>query len=164
MKYFLIILLFAICVFLGFLFSLKFKRRAKFFKSLILLSQKLDVGINFSRERLQNLFTELEEATKKDLAGLHENYIEYLKGEQDLSSTVLFKNISFLKDGEKDIVFMFFKMLGRTDVESQTKEIKNFQIRFEELSNSATIDNKKYGSLSLKMGVILGLISVVILW
>ncbi len=164
MKYLLITIVFIICVFIGILFSRKYKRRAKFFKALVLLTQKLDIGINFSRERLQNIFKDLDENIKKDLLNIQENYLLYLNGKEELSNDVLLKNINILKDAEKEVVLMFFKMLGRTDVESQSKEIKNFQLRFEEFSSIATADNKKYGSLSLKMGVIFGLLSVVILW
>ena len=47
MKWILIAVIFGVCVFIGFMFSLKYKRRSNFFKALVLLAQKLDVGINF---------------------------------------------------------------------------------------------------------------------
>ncbi len=164
MKWILIAIVFIACIIIGYVFSLKYKRRANFFKALILLSQKLDIGINFSRERLQNLFAGLDEGIKKDLNNLTENYISYLQENSDLTSEKLFKGINLLKDNEKEIVLMFFKMLGRSDVESQSKEIKNFEIRFNEFSSKANEENKKYGGLSLKMGLIIGLMSTVILW
>ena len=58
---------------------------------------------------------------------------------------------------------MFFKNLGRSDVDSQSKEIKNFQTRFETLSVTANNENKKYGSLSVKLGIVAGLVIIVIL-
>lgn len=164
MKWALLIFMFVFCVMIGFVFSLKYKRRANFFKALIILTQKLDIGINFSRERLHNLIDGLDEQVKKHLGGIANNYLSYLNGTGELTQEILYKNINILKDEEKDVVFMFFKMLGRSDVESQSKEIKNFQSRFEQLSKQANEDNKKYGGLSLKMGVIVGLLSIIILW
>lgn len=164
MKWIVLIAVFAASVFVGFVFSLKYKRRAEFFKSLILLAQKLDIGINFSRERLHNLIDGLDENIKKGLLGLDKNFLSYLDGSGELTKEVLFKGVSLLKDNEKEVVFMFFKMLGRSDVESQSKEIKNFEGRFEEFSTAASVENKKFGSLSIKMGVIIGLICVIILW
>ena len=164
MKWLLLVVAFVVSVVLGYLFSLKYKRRADFFKALIVLSQKLDVGINFSRERLHSIISSLDETVKKSLVGLPDNYISYLDGTGELNQEALFKNINILKDNEKEVVFMFFKMLGRSDVDSQSKEIKNFQSRFEEMSAQAGDENKKYGRLSIKMGVIIGLIAVVILW
>lgn len=164
MKWILIAVIFGVCVFIGFMFSLKYKRRANFFKSLVLLAQKLDVGINFSRERLRSLFDGLDENLKKDLIGIGGNYTTYLDGNGELSQAELFKGINILKEQEKEVVFMFFKMLGRTDVDSQSKEIKNFENRFQDMATSAIIDNKKYGGLSVKMGLIMGLLSAVVLW
>lgn len=164
MKWLLIAIVFIVCVVIGFIFSLKYRRRANFFKALILLSQKLDIGINFSRERLQNLFKDLDQEIKKDLLNLQDNFVLYLQEGGELTSEKLFKGINILKDNEKDVILMFFKMLGRSDVESQSKEIKNFELRFGELSTKANEENKKYGSLSIKMGLILGLMSAVILW
>ena len=67
-----------------------------------------------------------------------------------------------MKDNEKDLIFTFFKSLGRSDVDSKSKEIKNFQMRFDELVSTTTQENKKYGALSIKLGLIVGLIVVVI--
>ena len=57
---------------------------------------------------------------------------------------------------------MFFKTLGRSDVDSQSKEIKNYQSRFESFSNSSFNENKKYGGLSIKLGIIAGLLIIVL--
>lgn len=163
MKIILMILVFCVCVALGFVFSLKYKRRSNFFKAMITLAQKLDIGINFSRERLHSIISGLDDGVKKNLLGIDKNYLEYLDGTQS-ELDGLFKSINILKEQEKEVVLMFFKMLGRSDVDSQSREIKNFLSRFEDLSNAANEENKKYGGLSLKMGVIVGLIAVIILW
>lgn len=163
MKYLLLTALVAISVFVGFIFSKKYKTRANFFQALVMLCQKFDVEINFSRERLKNIFLGLDEKQKRQLQGIDKNYIAYIDQEIPLEKDSLFKSIKFLKEDEKDLIFMFFKNLGRSDVDSQSKEVKNFQARFETLSSYALAENKKYGSLSIKLGIIAGLVIVVLL-
>jgi len=163
MKIFLLILLFAICVLVGYMFSLKYKKRQKFFSSLIMLAEKLDVEINYSRDRLKKLIEEFDANSKKHLLGIDDNYVGYLQGTDELTSDFLFKNISILKPSEKDLIFLFFKNLGRSDVENQTKEIKSYVKRFEQQSQVCDNENKKYGALCTKLGIIVGLFIVVIL-
>lgn len=163
MKYVLLGIMFGVCVFIGYLFSLKYKRRQKFFSTLIMLAEKLDVEINYSRERLKKLISEFDESHKKNLLSVEQNFIDYLDGKCELTSENLFKNVTILKASEKDFLFIFFKNLGRSDVENQTKEIKNYIKRFEEMSKTSDVENKKYGSLSLKLGIVAGLFLIVIL-
>lgn len=162
MKYVLLIMLAGVAILIGYIFSKKYKTRAIFFQSLVLLCQKFDVEINYSRERVKNIFDNLDEKHKHNLYGIDKNYIAFLNKENSLEKEDLFKNINFLKDDEKNIIYMFFKILGRSDVDSQSKEIKNYQTRFESISKSALTDNKKYGGLSIKLGIVAGLLLIVI--
>ena len=162
-KYILLIILFCISVFVGYFFSLKYKRRQKFFSSLIIIAEKLDVEINYSRERLKKLILEFDSTQKKNLCGVDNNFIDYLDGNWELTKENLFKNISILKASEKDLIFLFFKNLGRSDVENQSLEIKGYIRRFESLSSACETENKKYGPLCMKFGIIVGLFLVVIL-
>ncbi len=163
MKIFLLFLLFSICVLVGYMFSLKYKKRQKFFSSLIMFAEKLDVEINYSRDRLKKLIEEFDANSKKHLLGVDDNYINYLQGDDELTGEKLFKNVSILKPSEKDLIYLFFKNLGRSDVENQTKEIKNYVKRFEQQSQVCDTENKKYGSLCTKLGIIVGLFVIVIL-
>lgn len=162
MKIVLIALLSAGCIGMGYLFSLKYKKRYVFFKTLVMICQKLDVEINYSRERLKNLFAGFDDKTKKNLQGLDKNFLAYLDNSAPLDESTLFKGINFLKQGEKDVILTFFRSLGRSDLASQSKELKNFETRFEDLSQSATTDHKKYGSLCLKLGIVAALVVVVL--
>ena len=162
-KWLIIAILFFISVMIGYKFSEKYNKRLKFYKSLILLCQNLDVEINFSREKLRHLIENYDEKTRKNLLGIDEEYISYLSNPIELKKEDLFKKANILKTEEKDIIYLFLKNLGRSDVENQSKEIKNFLSKFEEYKNTAELENKKYGSLSVKLGVIAGLFILVIL-
>ena len=162
MKFILLAVFACIAIYIGFIFSRKYKTRENFFMALIMLCQKFDVEINYSRQRLKNIFETLDEKQKKSLKGIDKNFLSFIDKESPLEKNYLFNGINFLKEEEKDVIFMFFKSLGRSDVDSQSKEIKNFQNRFETLSSSAINENKRYGSLSIKLGIVVALFIVVL--
>ena len=163
MKYFIIIATMTFCIYIGYMLSKRYKKRNNFFKAIVMLCQKFDVQINYSRDRVKMIFEGLDEKHKNQLYGIDKNYISYLNQENQLDKESLFKSISFLKEEEKDILFMFFKNLGRSDVESQSKEVKNFQSRFDELSITSSNDMKKYGSIAIKLGIVAALFLAVVL-
>ena len=141
----------AIFIYIGFAFSKKYRQRQQFFNAIILLCHKFDVEINFSRDRIINIFQSIDDKLKTQLFGIDKNYINYLTNENTLEKENLFKNINFLKDDEKDLLFIFFRTLGRSDIDSQSKEIKTFSSKFEEFAKKAQLENKKYGSFSIKI-------------
>ena len=159
-----LLLVFAVIAttYIGYSFSRKYKQRADFFGAIVMLCQKFNLEINYSRERVKNILKNLDDKHKKKLYGVDKNYILYLEQQEELTKDLLCKNFKYLKEDERDLLLMFFKSLGRSDVESQSKEINNFQERFDNLTKTAVADNKKYGSLSLKLGFIAGLFIVVL--
>lgn len=163
MKYAFIGLVFCLCVFVGHIFSAKYNKRKKFFDSLIALADKLSLEINFSRERLKVLIENFDSQNRKNLLGVDEKFVQYLEKNCELTTDEIFKQTNVLKSDEKDLLLLFFKTLGRSDVENQTKEIQNFVSRFSEIKNRCDLEQKKYGALSLKLGVIAGLFWVVIM-
>ena len=162
MKYIFLLFIFLVSVGFGYFYSRKYRIRVNFFRSLVMLCQKFDVEINFSRARVRNILLSIDEKTKNKLCRIDNNYLLYLEGQNALTREELFNGINFLKENEKDIIYPFFNLLGKTDVDSQSKEIKNYQSRFESFYEIAEADNKKYGVLSFKLGIITGLFLIVI--
>lgn len=163
MKYGLIVFVFCLCCFVGYILSVKYTKRRKFFNSLIALADKLSLEINFSRERLKVLLQNFDSSNKKNLLGIDERFIDYLDKKCELTAEEIFKKADLLKAEEKDFILLFFKTLGRSDVENQTKEIQNFVSRFGEMKTQCDAEQKKYGSLSVKLGVVAGLFFAVIM-
>ncbi len=163
MKYILIILVFFICLGVGYFFSMKYMKRKKFFTSLIALADKLSLEINFSRERLKVLLQNFDASAKKNLLGVDENFVKYLDKNCELTNEEIFKKADCLKSEEKDLILLFLKTLGRSDVENQTKEIQTFVARFGEIKQKCDEEQKKYGSLSIKLGVVAGLFFAIIM-
>lgn len=164
MKYIFIGIVFCACAFIGYLFSAKYTKRKKFFTSLIVLADKLSLEINFSRERLKVLIENFDGANRKNLFGVDEKFLEYLNKNCELTVEEIFKKTSILKQDEKDLLLLFFKTLGRSDVENQTKEIQSFVSIFSEIKSQCDIEQKKYGALSMKLGIVAGLFWAVIMF
>ena len=161
-KFIVLLLLGGACVYIGFRYSQKYKKRADFFQAIVMLCQKFDVEMNYSKERVKNILLNLDAKIKSKLLGVEQNYIAFLNQENPLQKESLFKGVQILKEDERDTIFMFFKNLGRSDLESQSKEIRNFQSRFDAAHQTAQSENKKYGSLAIKLGFIAGLFLVVL--
>ena len=164
MKLMLILIVFAVCVGVGVFYSSKFQKRKKFFDSLICFADKMSLEINFSRERLKSLVEGFDENHKRNMQKVCERFSDYLDKKCDLTKETLLADAKILKNDEKDLVFMFFKALGRRDVENQTKELQNFNARFIEVKTKCDAEQKKYGSLSIKLGVIVGLFWAVVMF
>ena len=89
MKWIIMGVLFCVCAGVGYLFSMKFKKRVQFYSALIMLAQKLDVEINFSRERLKKLIESVDDKTRKNLFEVDKNFISYLDSEGELDMNKL---------------------------------------------------------------------------
>ena len=163
MKILIIALLFCLCVLIGWRVSMRFQKRKKFFASLISLADKLSLEINFSRERLKVLIENCDDAMRKNLLEIDNRFVDYLDRKIELDSKQIFKNADILKNEEKEVVLLFLKALGRSDVENQTKELKNFISRFNEIKSQCDQEQKKYGTLSFKLGIVAGLFLAIIL-
>ena len=99
----------------------------------------------------------------KELKKILDSYTLCLN-EGKACSEEIFKEVKILKDEEKHVILCFFSELGKLDVYNQTKQIENSKIKFQEIVNSCTEEKKKYGTLYLKLGIILGLLIALILF
>ena len=70
----------------------------------------------------------------------------------------MFENIKILKADEKQLLYKFFSSLGRYDVLAQSKEIKSYQTAIVGMNVKAEEECKKYSSLFIKLGIIIGLL------
>ena len=96
MKYILIVMLFCLCVGVGYFFSLKYLKRKRFWGALINLADKLSLEINFSRERLKVLFSSFDMNNKKHLLGIDDAFVDFLDKKCELTKENIFKNAQVL--------------------------------------------------------------------
>ena len=70
----------------------------------------------------------------------------------------MFSKRCVLSTEEKQLVFMFFDGLGKYDLFNQIKEIENYNSKFKALIETAEVENKKFGGLYIKLGLMLGIL------
>ena len=150
--------------YIGFGLSKYYRKRKRFFEDLILLCEKLCVDISFSKENLSSIISSNLSYFSKDFVEVLNAYLNYLNNNgQTISSEAFFKKSTLIKEEEKEVITVFFKSLGRLVATSQVSEIQNFKTKFSDFKMLAEEENKKFGSLSLKLMILLGLLVVIIL-
>ena len=150
--------------YIGYGLSKFYKKRKRFFEDLTLFCEKLCVDISFSSESLKTIINQNYECFSKDFKIVLNGYLTFLETNGSvLENETLFKKLNVVKDEEKEAILLFFKNLGRLDACNQVAEINNFKLKFLDLKKGAEEENKKFGSLSLKLLVLLGILVVIIL-
>ena len=162
MKYVLIIILILCCTYVGYGISKYFSNRKAFFSDLVLMMDKLRLDISFSKEKIGDIVSNFS-ALSKPFQKLQSNFLQMLK-DNEFNQDVLLREINILKEEEKNSIILFFKSLGRFDVENQTKQIVSFTDEFKRYENESAIQKQKYSSLFIKLGFIIGvLISLLVI-
>ena len=143
---------------IGYKLSTFYINRKKFFSSMQVLMSNLELDVSFSQDKLKNLIKKnSENVSSKELNVLCENVFGLLDKKQKIDYEI-FNEIKILKKEEKDIIFSFFSSLGRFDASSQSKEIKMYQNKIDELYDVSNDECKKYASLFIKLGIIFGIL------
>lgn len=164
MKIFFLCLIITCCTYLGYGFSSYYRRRLRLFKDVLNFASKMIVDINFSRSNLKEIIQNSLSNYGSDFKTILNNFLSYLGDNSNLlSEEILLSGIKNLSVEDKQTLFLFFKGLGRYDAESQIKELENYKKKFDDLKLVAEAENKKYGGLYIKLGLMLGLLIAILL-
>lgn len=150
--------------YIGFGLARFYRRRKRFFADLILFCEKLCVDISFSKETLKTIVSSNLTNFSKDFKSVLERYLDFLSlKSSEVTPNLLFKGSTLLSKEEQENIALFFKSLGRLDVSCQVADINNFKNKFLNFQSNADEENKKFGSLSLKLMLLFGALVVIIL-
>lgn len=164
MKFILVGIILIGTAYIGYGLSHYYRKRKRFFEDIILFCDKLSVDISFSKEFLSSIISNNLQSFSNEFSQVLKVYLDYLKNnETSLNSENLFKKTSLIKNDEKETITLFLKSLGKLDASNQVAEINNFKTKFSSFKDFAEEENKKFGSLSLKLMILLGLLVVIIL-
>jgi stage III sporulation protein AB len=157
-----ILILIALCTYVGYGFSRYYINRFEFIKKFRFFLSAITLDINFSHQKLATMI-EQHKTQSKELNKLLKNFLACLD-KKKLDDDTLFNSIKLLKDDEKQTIAKFFASLGRFDVENQTKHIQNFDAITENWQNAAEQDKNRFAPLFVKLGIIVGvMISLILL-
>lgn len=164
MKVVLLCLIITCCTYVGFGLASYYRRRVKFFGDCISFANKMVVEINFKKNKLMQILTDFKTQCGTDFKSCLKSFEAYLLSGSNMEENLFFKKNICLNSEEKNLIFCFFKSLGRYDVENQIKEVEGFKKSFETMLFDAQAENKKYGTLYVKLGLMAGLLIAIILF
>ena len=146
-----------ICSYIGIIKAKKFETRVielnKFQNALIMFKTKIE----FTYEPIKNIFEEISKTIYLEDKNIFKLTIE---GEEEINQAWNNSSDKFLDVFEKediDIIKMFGKLLGKTDIEGQVSEILLTQNLIEKQIEKAEYEKLKNSKLYKSMGVICGL-------
>ena len=160
-----LLLLIVVCFgYIGYGFSRYYTRRVKFFTNCIWLCEKLEVEINFSKKKLNEIINSQIKNCSKDMQRCLIIYGDFLKDKENLfADKVSCELANLLTEDELSLFLLFLNSLGKFDIFNQVKEINNFNLKFKTYEKEAQKDNKSFGTLFIKLGIIIGLLLAILL-
>ena len=163
MKLILIVGLCAITRYIGYLLSKQYKLRRDLYVNLKDFVDKISAEIKFKNLSVKDVCLANEKSYNGEFGKVIKSYLKCLDEKKDFSvdQVGVVKNYT---DEERNLITNFFNSLGKFDLKTQIKDMDNFKCRFEEYCEEAKAEYKKYSSLFIKLGLIIGLaISIIII-
>ena len=134
---------------------------SNYYKRRIVLFQNLDDFINFAISNI-NFFKDSVEIIINQFLKSHSLSKEFRDCLVKIKNNVEFNSI-LLKKNENNLLNDVFQFLGKNDSENQIVGLKNYSNQISMYLKQAEEDNKKIGSISTKLGFLLGLLIAICL-
>jgi len=134
---------------------------SNYYKRRIVLFQNLDDFINFAISNI-NFFKDSVEIIINQFLNSHSLSKEFRDCLVKNKNNVEFNSI-LLKKNENNLLNDVFQFLGKNDSENQIVGLKNYSNQISIYLKQAEEDNKKIGSISTKLGFLLGLLIAICL-
>ncbi len=148
MKFFIGILLIVLSTIVGYLFSLKYTERRVFFEEFNNVVTRLKNEILFTQKPVIDVLNSLLNKNSDVLLV----YNTYLYDKSDYT-----KNIKYLSFNEKRFIFDFLTSIGIGDATSQGKLVDVTMEQSTCFLRQAVEDEKKYKTLFIKLGILVGI-------
>ena len=137
----------------GIKFSEKYTEKYKLYKSLNEFNEDFYEEVNFFRKGISSL------GKKKYLSDTFSRILNEYFAENKIE-----KFPKFLTETQKNDIVNYFSAIGKSDAETQGEVYRNYSRKFASELQSAGEEQKKYGSLCKKAGLLIGLAAFVILF
>lgn len=154
MKIFLGVAIVVLCTFLGYCFSVKYKERKDFFSGFFSFNKLFLTEVQFGKKPLPQIVGELE----NDKSVFYKIINSVMSGEKPDR-----KALKFLDEDEYSFLISYVENMGRTDVVSQTELLKRAEIYLSDKNVKCEAEEKKYKTLYIKIGFLLGLMGFVLI-
>lgn len=148
MKFFLLLLLFALIVLVGIVVYFYFLFRHKLFFDMVYICKYLKNNITFNKNEINSLLTQSFESINKS-----SRYV--IKNKDFFSRTIKGKEFKMINE--------YFSSLGKGDVGFEVNNLNYYEKTFEELELKTNKETKEKGLLYFKLIIGFGLIICVLL-
>ncbi|MBR2786745.1 MAG: stage III sporulation protein AB [Clostridia bacterium] len=167
LKLILLTILFCTSTIIGMLISKKYSNRVKILKDLKKALNIFEIKINFSFETIPEIFTEIAEKTYGVAGKIFADTVKFINENNVCAGEAWEKaveaNGESLKNDDIKSIKTLGKLLGKTDIEGQTSQIKLVNAFLETQISDATEEKNKNEKMYQKLGAIVGLIMVIVL-
>ena len=144
---------------IGYVFSLKYRKRKQFFSQFYHFNQKFLQELTYSKRPIREFIQSYP--YKGEFLGLIEEYRQKLG--QDNFFNEYFSENNILSLEEEKWVIEYFEQLGKGDSESQKNTFLNRSKDLEIFKKESEDEYKKYAELYVKLGVLLGLAIIIVI-
>lgn len=164
-KFIIYILIFCLCTYIGFLISKQYKNRVTELNELKIALNILKTKIRFTNETLKDIFDDIAKNSKGNVSNFFKEISLKLKCNtaQYAWETSLDNSFLRLKDEDRQALKSMGKLLGKTDLEGQLKEIELTENFLETQIIDAKNEREKNEKLYKTLGMASGLGIVIIL-
>lgn len=154
MKIFLGILVIIFSTFIGYILSKKYTKLKNFYCNFDNFNKMLKTEIAFSQKTLKEIIDEKYSINNDFL----NNFKLYLENKENFCL-----NINYLSSDEKAFLLEYFENIGKTEKGSQLEFLKKAEERLSTFYKNAIELDKKYKTLYIKLGFLIGLIIFILI-
>ena len=154
MKIFLGILVIIFSTFIGYVLSKKYTKLKNFYCNFDNFNKMLKTEIAFSQKTLKEIIDEKYSINNDFL----NNFKLYLENKENFCL-----NINYLSSDEKAFLLEYFENIGKTEKGSQLEFLKKAEERLSTFYKNAIELDKKYKTLYIKLGFLIGLIIFILI-
>ena len=154
MKIFLGILVIIFSTFIGYILSKKYTKLKSFYCNFDNFNKMLKTEIAFSQKTLKEIIDEKYSINNDFL----NNFKLYLENKENFCL-----NINYLSSDEKAFLLEYFENIGKTEKGSQLEFLKKAEERLSTFYKNAIELDKKYKTLYIKLGFLIGLIIFILI-
>jgi len=147
------IIFICISTFVGHNISLKYVKRKKFYLDFNTFNKTLTTELNFSKSTLKSIFSNFENKNG--------DFYSYFSGLYDNENKKI--NLEYLSNDEKQFIKDYFLSISDADSETLKNYVGLSGAKINDCLKLATNDEKKYRTLYLKLGFLIGLIALIVL-
>ena len=165
-KYIILFLILVISSFIGRLLSKKYVYRLDELEEIKNALNILKTKIKFSYEPIPDIFEEISKTSMKNIGNIFKRAKEKMdiKTANEAWEEAVIETESNLKADDKNVLKALSKLLGQTDMEGQISQIEITEKFLDTQIKEAEEEKKKNEKLYTRLGTIMGLAMVIVLF